>query len=350
MAPAYLALAVSHKAFLLFVLVTVVLAFLVGTIAVATGSVDIGARRFLDEFLRRNRSFAVLLLVLTTVNTLITIRLCRCSGRSWFWIIFILVAQATLAEFFPIGNLYILYIIDKRARDVLRRNKMDVGFLGARDVRLAEHYQFLWRRTVGRTQNQPCRIGQEGTRVKVRLVGANRETGEDVDLILEAPTVGAAEEQANNLNVVVERAETVTLPVAETVLPVASWAGVDVRTLASRQKLLLGTVLISVATYPFVLKVSLSDSSVYVPVAVLWSLFCTIVLISVMRAIHLPIHAIVTWLVLVNVCGCIPIIGGIVAIICLLVINAEATRRLRSAGLRVGLMGVPSEEIQRLDS
>ncbi|HUU84531.1 MAG TPA: hypothetical protein VM243_13615 [Phycisphaerae bacterium] len=69
--------------------------------------------------------------------------------------------------------------------------------------------------------------------MKFRITGAERLTGDDVDLILEAPTHAAAEAKAHRLNVLIEQLELLgpTLPVpARPPVPVPVRAPVPVPT------------------------------------------------------------------------------------------------------------------------
>ena len=47
-------------------------------------------------------------------------------------------------------------------------------------------------------------VALERGEVKYRIIGANRETGDDVELVLDAPTPGAAQAKANDMGIVVE--------------------------------------------------------------------------------------------------------------------------------------------------
>ena len=48
--------------------------------------------------------------------------------------------------------------------------------------------------------------------MKFRILGAERLTGEDVDMIIEAPTRGAVEAKAHRMNVLIERIEVLLKP------------------------------------------------------------------------------------------------------------------------------------------
>lgn len=48
--------------------------------------------------------------------------------------------------------------------------------------------------------------------MKYRILGAERQTGDDVDMIIEAPTRGAAEAKAHRMNVLIERVEVLLEP------------------------------------------------------------------------------------------------------------------------------------------
>lgn len=70
--------------------------------------------------------------------------------------------------------------------------------------------------------------------MRFRIVGAERLTGDDVDMVIEAPTRGAAEAKAHRVNVLIERLETLSEPAPETAhgrpaqpaAPDWSWAAV----------------------------------------------------------------------------------------------------------------------------
>ncbi|MHC4064099.1 MAG: hypothetical protein ACYSUI_06300 [Planctomycetota bacterium] len=55
--------------------------------------------------------------------------------------------------------------------------------------------------------------------MKFRIIGAERQTGHDVDTVIEAPTPSAAEEQANQMNLLVERIEAADQPDHNGLLP-----------------------------------------------------------------------------------------------------------------------------------
>ena len=52
--------------------------------------------------------------------------------------------------------------------------------------------------------------------MKYRIFGAERQTGDDVDMIIEAPTRGAAEAKAHRMNVLIERVEVLLEPPSAT--------------------------------------------------------------------------------------------------------------------------------------
>jgi hypothetical protein len=56
--------------------------------------------------------------------------------------------------------------------------------------------------------------------MQYHIVGAKRDTGEDVDIVLDAATPSGAEEQANQLNIMVEKLEP-TPPTTSQILPIA---------------------------------------------------------------------------------------------------------------------------------
>lgn len=126
--------------------------------------------------------------------------------------------------------------------------------------------------------------------------------------------------------------------------PLPGWVrqGVDLRTVARRQRLLLWFVLglLALQFAPFMIR----SSSLLDVVTTLALLVMTIsVLVAVVTlTIALRRHVIVT--VLYAVLMLAPCINLII----LLVINQQATAVLRKAGLRVGLMGVKDEQVVRL--
>jgi hypothetical protein len=60
--------------------------------------------------------------------------------------------------------------------------------------------------------------------VKFRITGAHRETGDEMDLVIDAATPSAAEERANGMGVLIERIELETTPTAPAATPAADMA------------------------------------------------------------------------------------------------------------------------------
>jgi hypothetical protein len=119
-------------------------------------------------------------------------------------------------------------------------------------------------------------------------------------------------------------------------------AGIDLRQVAKRQRALLWYILASLAIHlSFILIASLPPIADVAPAIIFWVVQIFIIIGVVRLLAAMGVHII--WRILCIVLLFAPCINLLV----LLVINGRATRALRNAGLRVGLMGVPDEQVVR---
>ncbi len=127
--------------------------------------------------------------------------------------------------------------------------------------------------------------------------------------------------------------------------PLPGWVreGVDLRTVARRQRLLLWLVLGLLALQVFLRTQSFSNPLMFpLLVVILFATMIGVAVTVVTLMVALRRH------VIVCVLYTILMFAPCVNLIILLVINQQATAVLRKAGLRVGLMGVKDEQVVRL--
>jgi hypothetical protein len=120
-------------------------------------------------------------------------------------------------------------------------------------------------------------------------------------------------------------------------------AGIDLRQVAKRQRALLWYILASLTIQLwFIIPIVSLPPIADVAIAIIFWVVQIFIIIGVVRLLAaMSVHII--WRILYIVLLFAPCINLLV----LLVINRRATRALRNAGLRVGLMGVPDEQVVR---
>jgi hypothetical protein len=123
-------------------------------------------------------------------------------------------------------------------------------------------------------------------------------------------------------------------------------SGIDMRLVAKRQRLLLWVILALLALQfspMFLLRLRVVEPAL---VDVVWKL-SFLVLVLVVVAVVMMLAAMRRHIVVICLYGLLTF-APCANLVILLLVNSQATRALRKAGLRVGLMGVKDEDVVRL--
>lgn len=117
----------------------------------------------------------------------------------------------------------------------------------------------------------------------------------------------------------------------------------DLLAVAERQRGLLWLILIGVVLYTTMLFFAMTSPIVgmaVVAVFLLFQILCLVQIVRLMAAMRMSILTRIAYVVMLF----IPLVSFVV----LLVISGQATSVLRAAGARVGLLGVPKDDYNRL--